>query len=286
MRRKTVRSLLILIAVGALSLLAACGGGGSTPVGVPTPPPAGQNIQPITVDGGPLGNYDNGAFVSVEVCVPGSTTCQTIDHVLIDTGSFGLRLLGSQVTVGLPVLTDGSGNILNNCIQFLDNSFLWGNVAQADIKMAGEVAPKTSVQLIANPTGYLIPPGCTGTNEDTQQTLGANGILGVGPEPFDCGGGCDPVQNTGTPPPIYYACSTSGGCNATFVSCGAVCSDPAANVQVTNPVFNFTGDNNGVLVKLTAVNSTAATVSGSLIFGIGTQSNNALGSAAVLLLDQ
>ena len=283
-----MRGLLISLVVGALSFLAACGGGNGTPVGVPTPPPAGQNIQPITVDGGPLGNYVNGSFVSVQVCVPGSTSCQTIDHVLIDTGSFGLRLLGSQVTVGLPVLTDGSGNTLNNCIQFLDNSFLWGNVAQADIKMAGEVASATSVQLIANPlpNTYLIPPGCTGTNEDTQQTLGANGILGVGPEPFDCGTGCDPTQNTGTPPPIYYACSISGGCNATFASCGAVCSDPAANVQVTNPVFNFTGDNNGVILKLSAVTSTAATVSGSMIFGIGTQSNNALGSAAVLLLDQ
>ena len=48
-------------------------------------------------------------------------------------------------------------------------------------------------------------------------------------------------------------------------------------------MFNFTGDNNGVILELAAVNSTAATVSGSLIFGIGTQSNNALGSAAVLL---
>jgi len=286
-----VRSLLILFVVGALGFLTACGGGGSTPVGVPQPPVAGQNIQPITVDGGPLGNYSNGAFVSVNICVPGSTTCQTIDHVLVDTGSFGLRLLGSAVTISLPVPTDGNGNTLNNCIQFLDNSFLWGNVAQADIKIAGEVASATSVQLIATPapppTGYLIPPGCTGTNEDTQATLGANGILGVGPEPFDCGFGCDPVQNGGgTPPAVYYFCSSSTGCgNPTFVSCGTVCGDTAANFQVTNPVFNFTGDNNGVILELPAVTSTAATLSGSLIFGIGTQSNNALGSAAVLLLD-
>jgi len=285
-----VRSTLILLVIGTLGFLTACGGNNGTPVGVPTPPPAGQNIQPITVDGGPLGNYANGAFVNVQVCVPGSSTCQTIDHVLVDTGSFGLRLLASQVTVSLPVVNDTSGNTLNNCIQFLDNSFLWGNVAEADIKIAGEVASATSVQLIATPppppTGYFIPPGCTGHNEDTQQTLGANGILGVGPEPFDCGTACDPVQNPGgTPPAIYYLCSASSGCSATFVSCGQICGDSAANAQMTNPVFNFTGDNNGVILELAAVNSTAATVSGSLIFGIGTQSNNALGSAAVLLLD-
>src|SRR6202035_1074636 len=126
MRRTMVRSLLILFAVGALGFLAACGGGG-TPVGVTPPPPPGQNIQAITVDGGPVGNYATGAFVSVQVCVPGTATCQTIDHVLVDTGSFGLRLLGSQVTINLPVVTDSNGNNLNNCIQFLDNSFLWGN---------------------------------------------------------------------------------------------------------------------------------------------------------------
>src|SRR5271166_988155 len=284
MRRKTVRSLPILLVVGALGLLTACGGGG-TPVGVTPPPPAGKNIQPITVDGGPLGNYTNAAFVSVQVCVPGTSTCQTIDHVLVDTGSFGLRLLASQVTVNLPVLTDGNGNTLNNCIQFLDNSFLWGNVAQADVKMAGETASSTSIQLIATPTGYLIPAGCTGTNEDTQQTLLANGILGVGPEPFDCGTGCDPVQNpNGTIPQVYYACSTASGCSLTLVSCGTLCGDTAPNIQVTNPVFNFSGDNNGVIVELPAVNGTAATVSGNLVFGIGTQSNNALGSAAVLQL--
>ena len=282
-----VRSLLILFVVGTLGFLAACGSGG-TPVGVTPPPPPGQNIQAITVDGGPLGNYANGAFVSVQVCVPGTATCQTIDHVLLDTGSFGLRLLGSQVTIALPVLNDGSGDNLNNCIQFLDNSFLWGNVAQADIKMAGEVASVTSVQLIANPPPgtYVIPAGCTGTNEDTQATLGANGILGVGPEPFDCGTACDPNGGQQTPPPLYYLCSATAGCSPTFVSCGSVCSDTQANAQVTNPVFNFVGDNNGVIVELTKVTSTAATVSGSLIFGIGTQSNNGLGSAVVLPLDQ
>jgi hypothetical protein len=69
-----VRSLPIFLVVGALGFLAACGSSG-TPSGVPTPPPVGQNIQPITVDGGPLGDYPNGAFVSVQVCLPASTTC-------------------------------------------------------------------------------------------------------------------------------------------------------------------------------------------------------------------
>src|ERR1700680_980166 len=150
MRRKTVRSLLILLVVGALGFLTACGSGsGSTPVGVPTPPPAGQNVQAIAVDGGPLGNYTNGAFVSVNVCAPGTSTCQTIDHVLVDTGSFGVRILGSQLnsqlTAALKPLTDSNGAEVNDCIQFLDNSFLWGTVDPADVKMAGEVASSTLI---------------------------------------------------------------------------------------------------------------------------------------------
>jgi hypothetical protein len=260
--------------------------------------PAGTatNVLPISVNGGPLVTanppsiYANGAFASVKICVPGTSTCQTIDNVLVDTGSFGLRLLASQVTITLPVITDSSGaNTLNNCVQFLDNSFLWGNVDVADIVLGGEVAKATPIQSIANPTSFSIPSGCTGTNEDTQQLLGANGILGVGPEPFDCGLACDPVANPGgTPPLTYYLCSSSG-CNATFVSCGAICSDSATNAQVTNPVFNFPTDNNGVIVELPAVNDVGSPVTsplkGNLIFGIGTESNNGLGSATVFNLD-
>jgi hypothetical protein len=56
-------------------------------------------------------------------------------------------------------------------------------------------------------------------------------------------------------------------------------------MQITNPVTAFATDNNGVIIELPAVTSTAASVSGSLIFGIGTQGNNGLGSAKVLTLD-
>jgi hypothetical protein len=260
----------------------------STPIVVS---PAGTiaNVAPISVNGGPLVNasppsiYTNGAFVSVLLCAPSNGACQTIDNILVDTGSVGLRLLGSQVTIPLVPLTDANNNTLYNCIQFLDGSFLWGTVAPANFVLGAELAASTSVQVIANPS-FTIPSGCTGTNEDTQQLLGANGILGVGAEPFDCGTPCDPALNPGgNPPPIYYLCSSGGSCNPTFVSCGALCQDSIPNQQVTNPVFNFPTDNNGVIVELPPVNDVAPTVTGSLIFGIGTQSNNALPSTATVL---
>jgi hypothetical protein len=248
--------------------------------------PAGTtaNVVKISVNGGPLAPstiYPNGAFVSVQICAPNGA-CQTIDNVLLDTGSFGLRLLGSEVTVPLVPLTDSSGNTLYDCVQFLDNSFLWGAVAPATIVLGGETATSTSVQVIATPS-FPIPSGCTGTNEDTQTTLGANGILGVGPEPFDCGTSCDVNGGQTSPPPIYYLCSTTGTCNPTFVSCGTLCQDSNPNQQVTNPVFNFPVDNNGVIVHLPAVTDVAATVNGTLTFGIGTESNNALPGTALVL---
>src|SRR5580658_3932989 len=76
------------------------GGGGST-----------SNVQAITVTLEPVpgAGYVDGAFTSVTVCVPGSTTsCQTVGGILVDTGSSGLRILSSALTISLPQQTNGS----------------------------------------------------------------------------------------------------------------------------------------------------------------------------------
>jgi hypothetical protein len=103
--------------------------------------------------------------------------------------------------------------------------------------------------------------------------LGANGILGVGQTAQDCSSStCPAVAN------FYYECTSPT----------AVCTAIPQNAaqQVTNPVALFATDNNGVIVELPGVTGGAeATVTGSLVFGIGTQSNNALGSATVYTVD-
>ena len=67
------------------------------------PTAAANNVAPIIVDAGPAGlNFTstNVPFVTIKVCVPGSTTeCQTIDHVTVDTGSSGLRIVSTVLKI-------------------------------------------------------------------------------------------------------------------------------------------------------------------------------------------
>ena len=97
------------------TLLSAClGNNGSTPTSA-TPPPPVVNTMTVTVDSGPAAapGAINHAYVTVRVCVPGSTTqCANVDHVLLDTGSWGLRLVRSVLaanTVTLSAETDTQG---------------------------------------------------------------------------------------------------------------------------------------------------------------------------------
>ena len=56
--------------------------------------------------------------------------------------------------------------------------------------------------------------------------------------------------------------------------------------QIQQPVAKFATNNNGVAIVLRSVDPAgAALVAGALVFGIGTQTNNAVGRAAVLTLD-
>ncbi len=237
--------------------------------------PASQvsNVLPIIVDAGPSGlsyAYVNGAFATVTVCVPGTSTCQSIDHVLVDTGSEGLRLVGSVLTLNLPVQKDSSGNTIGECTQFADG-YSWGAVAGADVQMAGEKATSVPIQIIGTSTLPNIPSACssTGTGENDVQTLGANGVLGVGVFEQDCGGYCVNTTSNG----FYYTCPGNTNCTQTTVA--------LAN-QVQNPVWLFPQDNNGILIQLPSVPLGTGSVNptGSLIFGIDTQSDNALGSAS------
>ncbi len=236
------------------------------------------NLQSLTVDAGPQPQTFtavNEAFTSVTVCVPGTNTCQTINHILVDTGSSGLRLWWSVLTVPLPPQNDSRGNPLDEC-QLLLRGYAWGPVASADVVLAGEKASSAAVQvIIPSNDSPPVPDTCssrtTGPNQgNSVSALGANGVLGVGLFQKDCGTAC--TTSNGSIPPIYYDCPASG-CNPTYVTLAQ---------QVPNPVTMLSYDNNGVMLYLPAVPAGGlTTVNGSLIFGVGTQANNALQSATV-----
>ena len=97
------------------------------------------------------------------VCAPGSTTnCQTIDHIQVDTGSYGLRILAPVLTVSLPVVTLSSGSSLVECTQFLDG-YSWGPVSLADVKIAGETAGSVPIQVIGDSRFTTVPAACSNT---------------------------------------------------------------------------------------------------------------------------
>jgi hypothetical protein len=237
--------------------------------------PSGSNVTPISVNLGPTGNADNIAYTSVTVCVPGTSNCQTIGDIQIDTGSSGLRILSSALTLPLPQQNDPNGNPIVECLQFV-GSYSWGPVQTADVQIEGEQARNVPIQVIGAPAFPTVPDGCssTGPSADTVQTFFANGLLGVGVFRQDCGSPC--VSSGATNPDFYYTCPASG-CQPTTMSLAQ---------QVPNPVWLFQTDNNGAIVELPTVASAGqTTVSGSLVFGIGTQSNNALGAATAIPVD-
>src|SRR5579864_156898 len=127
---KTVRRFLLVVTCAGFGIFAACGGGTSTSK-TGGGPVAGQNVQAVSVNGGPNGNYANGLFTSVTVCVPGTSQCQTISDVLVDTGSTGLRILSSALTESLPQQKGPNGNPVVECLPFVA-AITWGPVQTAD----------------------------------------------------------------------------------------------------------------------------------------------------------
>jgi hypothetical protein len=242
-------------------------------------PVTGPNMVDVIVDQGPPGldlPYTNGLFAAVTLCEPGTSKCQTIDHLLVDTGSVGVRVLESLLTISLPDATDASAQTLASCLPFVDGT-AWGPLKRADVEMGGEKAAGLTIHLIGEGR-YLMPNDCTGTPVNDFQTLAANGVLGVGLYVHDCGLACVLSAESGRNPGVYYACSgATSGCRVASVPLGT---------QVANPVVSFPVDNNGVIIRLPGIASTGVpSVAGQMVFGIGTQDNNGLGDAAVVSLD-
>jgi hypothetical protein len=265
--RRLLQGLILIIAcLGVIS----CGGGGSSSN---NSTPLANNQMGIAVSAGPPStNVINALYATITLCAVGTANCQTIDHLLVDTGSSGVRIVASAIQSSL--LSALPLSSMAECLQFV-SGYTWGSIRPADITLGNETAHNAMVQIIADPALPSAPTNCsnTGTAWDTVSALGAKGIIGISTFAQDCGQSCVTQQTNG----YYYSCSSS--------SCTSIA--VAIDKQVWNPVALFTsGNNNGTIINLPAIPSSgASSVNGTLTFGIGTQANNGVGSTAVLKVD-
>jgi hypothetical protein len=264
----------ILATTFLLLMLSACGGGGGGDSSSSSSASGGFNtvLQSVNLSANSVSVYvgadssqnANTLYVSVTICQPNTTNCVTVDNVLLDTGSTGLRVLASAVSsLQLNPVTVKSAPIIE-CASFISGS-AWGPVKLADVKMSSELASSIPIQILADPSYSSIPSACGGSQgTEIASTIKTNGILGVGLFVNDS-------QN-------YFNCvpTTLNNCRISLSS----------SLQVQNPVSAFKVDNNGVIVKLPSISASGASlVTGSLTFGIDTQSNNSSAGSNVIPTD-
>ncbi|WP_176048933.1 DUF3443 family protein [Burkholderia sp. BCC1644] len=218
------------------------------------------NTAVITVGTG-VASVINIPTVSVKVCVPGTSNCQVVNNVLVDTASYGLRLVGSAVSgvlSSLPQVTSGGAPVAE-CGKFV-SSYTWGSVRTVDLSIGTEQATSLPVQIIGDLGTTNVPSSCTngGASANSAGALGANGILGIGPAPYDCGTTCATSTSSSN---NYYACPNGDNANC------AVTLVPLAQ-QVANPVHRF-ANSDGVSVQMPAISDSGqASATGTLTFGL------------------
>ena len=284
-----LNALVTLLIAPLLGISCVLPGDEPKPIPTPAPPPisdlpngltlpsvSGSNVMNFSVDGlsCAAGSYPNKPCVKVTICNPGTDVCQTVNDILLDTGSYGLRVFKSAIpNLNLAPVLSHQGGKLTECVKFGDGSSEWGPVERADVRLGGETAYSIPIHVLDSTFG-MVPNTC-GTPDPSPATAKFNGILGIGLFAEDCGKSC---LGTHTSNGMYFDCSSG---NTGVGGAGpAICSGGSTQIitdQVQNPVTALPVNNNGVIIELPSLNpSGAPSVDGYLIFGVGTQANNSL----------
>ena len=157
----------------------------------------------MTVDAGPAQTRSTRRSSPSRSACRARRTCQTIDHIEVDTGSsacaFCMRASAGSCRSALPPATVPGGMTLAECLQFADGSS-WGPIATGRHPAAHLRRDRNQRQR----SGDRRSPGYPALRRDlavrarrrTRVTaFGANGILGVGPFAQDCGPACADTVN-------------------------------------------------------------------------------------------
>lgn len=243
-------------------------------------PVSGSNTAAITVDGKTMINQP---YVTITLCASnaqGSSQCATVDRMILDTGSSGVRVVASALSSAfaaqMPAQTgatdDPGGNApIAQCATF-GSGFTWGSVKRAAVTIGGETSSVIPVQLIGD-AKFAVPTDCSargGKDLSTVSALGGNGIVGISNLVYDHAASANTIYPAG-----FYYCSSATSCTNTRV---------AVSKQPMNPVAAFPSDNNGTIIRLPGLSSAGAGgATGQVIFGIGTQQNNTMPSGVNIL---
>lgn len=236
---------------------------------------AQANVVPVCVDDGPIdpatgqsARAGNRPFVTVRLCVPGSTTqCVNVNHMLVDTGSTGIRVSvpALPTRINLPAVTTRAGIPVAECMHFI-SGWTWGSLNRADVYIGGLVARNMPIQMMesssTNPTiggngGGAFPDAPRVCKEaDINRNVGsvgmirANGIIGVGVWPDDALIDYDQ----------YFVC-TSGVCTVT--------NDLDPSQRPTHPALHLPSFPGGASLKMASISrSGARNATGTLTFGV------------------
>ena len=211
----------------------------------------------------------NRMVVQVTVCVPKTNDCATIDDVMVDTGSTGLRLEASALPSGLnfPAVLGPDRKPLAECLRFVGDD-AWGPLERADLRIGGLTASGLPIQIIGD-VAQVQPESCP--RSEVHPT--ANGTLGIGSHLTDCQGECRQTETA----PVYFQCGDE--------RCDPLEGRVDEAYRLPNPVASFDQHNNGVVFDLPDAEGEGTFDSvGQLTFGVGTGGDDRLDAAAIVKL--
>lgn len=219
---------------------------------------------PISIGSGMNGYGINTMYVSITLCRDQSgTSCQTIDNIILDTGSFGLKINKSALPESfietLPRVTTNDDQMVYACNTF-GSGYVFASEHYASLHLANDYTNNVVVQIIENAPTDEIPNSCVAKGPfDNFENFGANGIIGV-----------NPALTLSNSSILLYRKDVNGIYQA--LSESETSSVPILN---QNPLPSLQHNNNGFVIAIPpTLQNTNTNIAGKLILGVNTGGNN------------